>query len=197
MLPIRDAVPADNDQILAMNNAAVPAVNPHDADSLVELLDIADRTWVVDDAGTLGGLLVAFGPGAAYESRNYKRLSERYENFAYVDRIIVAETHRRLGLAGRLYAELAAHESAAVRNQLLCEVNVEPPNPQSIAFHDARAVRDRALRDLDHRLARIVDRLLVALEPERVEHLEAAATSRDGGGQAAGARGRHVHGQLL
>jgi predicted GNAT superfamily acetyltransferase len=137
MLPIRDAIPADNDQILVLNNAAVPAVNPHTADSLVELLDMADRAWVVDDAGTLGGLLVAFAPGATYQSRYYKRLSERYDNFAYVDRIVVAETHRRLGLAGRLYAELAAHASAAGRHQLLCEVNVEPPNPQSIAFHTA------------------------------------------------------------
>ena len=146
VLTIRDAVADDHAAILEMNNLAVPAVNPHDAESLVELLEMADRTWVVDDDGTLGGLLVAFAPGAGYGSKNYTWLSERYDNFGYVDRIVVAQTHRRLGLAGRLYAALADHAAAQGRDRLLCEVNVEPPNPQSIAFHEAdgwQAIQDR------------------------------------------------------
>ena len=148
MPTIRDASTADHAAILEMNNLAVPAVNPHDADSLVELLAMADRTWVVDDEGALGGLLVAFAPGAGYRSRNYRWLSERYGNFGYVDRIVVAETHRRLGLAGRLYAALAEHAGTSGRERLLCEVNVQPPNPQSIAFHEADGWR--AVQDLEH-----------------------------------------------
>ena len=108
MPTIRDAVSADHAAILAMNNQAVPAVNPHDPESLSALLVMADRTWVVDDDGALGGLLVAFGPGATYQSKNYRWLSERYDNFGYVDRIVVAQTHRRLGLAGRLARTEAA-----------------------------------------------------------------------------------------
>ncbi|MEM7286677.1 MAG: GNAT family N-acetyltransferase [Actinomycetota bacterium] len=148
MLTIRDAEAGDRHSILTMNNAAVPAVNPHDPDSLEGLLAMADRTWVVDDEGVLGGLLVAFGPGADYQSKNYRWLSERYDNFGYVDRIVVAETHRRLGLAGRLYAALADHAAASGRDRLLCEVNVDPPNPQSIAFHEADGWE--AVQDLEH-----------------------------------------------
>ncbi len=148
MLPIRPATVADHAAILAMNNAAVPAVNPHDAGSLVDLLAIADQAWVVDDDGALGGLLVAFAPGAGYQSKNYRWLSERYDNFGYVDRIIVADTHRRLGLAGRLYATLAHHAASQGRDRLLCEVNVEPPNPQSIAFHEADGWQP--IQDLEH-----------------------------------------------
>lgn len=161
MLTIREAVAEDRAAILEMNNQAVPAVNPHDAASLDELLSIADRTWVVDDDGALGGLLVAFAPGAGYESKNYRWLSERYDNFGYVDRIVVAETHRRLGLAGRLYEAFADHAAAAGRDRLLCEVNVAPPNPQSIAFHEANGWR--AVQDLEHApgaVVRYFERLL-------------------------------------
>ena len=161
MLTIRDAVPDDLPVVLALNNTAVPAVNPHDGDSLADLLAIADRTWVVDDNGSLGGLLVSFAPGAPYRSKNYKWLSERYDNFGYVDRIVVAETHRRLGLAGRLYATLAEHAATQGRDRLLCEVNVEPPNPQSIAFHEADGWQ--AIQDLEHApgaVVRYFERLL-------------------------------------
>ena len=161
MLTIREATPEDRPAILEMNNQAVPAVNPHDVASLDELLAIADRTWVVDDNGALGGLLVAFAPGAGYQSKNYRWLSERYDNFGYVDRIVVAETHRRLGLAGRLYEALAEHASARGRDRLLCEVNVEPPNPQSIAFHEANGWQ--AVQDLEHApgaVVRYFERLL-------------------------------------
>lgn len=147
--------------MLEMNNRAVPAVNPHDPESMDELLALADRTWVVDDHGVLGGLLVSFAPGAAYQSKNYRWLSERYDNFGYVDRIVVAESHRRLGLAGRLYDALADHAATAGRDRLLCEVNVEPPNPQSIAFHEANGWR--ALEDRHHgpgAVVRYFERLL-------------------------------------
>lgn len=141
-------------EALVMNNQAVPAVNPHDVESFGALVALADRTWVVGDAGRLGGLLVAFAPGAAYESSNYAWLSERYGNFGYVDRIIVADTHRRLGLAGRLYDTFVTHARASGKDRLLCEVNIEPANPISIAFH--RANGWNGIDDLEHGPGKVV-----------------------------------------
>jgi predicted GNAT superfamily acetyltransferase len=140
--------------MLAMNNAAVPAVNPHDEASFAELVAMADRAWVADDGTAIGALLVAFGPGAEYQSMNYQWLSERYDQFAYVDRIVVAPTYRRLGLAGRLYDSLAAHALATDCPTMLCEVNVEPPNPASIAFHQASGWT--AVEDLEHEPGKVV-----------------------------------------
>lgn len=151
---IRELASTDLSAVLALNNVAVPAVNPHDANSLEALVDTADRCWVVDDAGTLGGLLVSFAPGADYASRNYSWLSERYDNFGYVDRIVVAATHRRLGVAGRLYNTLAHHAASHGRDRLLCEVNLDPPNPQSIAFHTATGWVPIA--DLEHEPGKVV-----------------------------------------
>jgi uncharacterized protein len=155
---IRPLLAADMAAVLAMNNAAVPAVNPHDEATLAQLVSMADRSWVVDDDGVLGGLLVTFAPAAAYESANYRWLSERFgstdDAFRYVDRIVVAPTHRRRGLAGALYDTLADHAASVGAARLLCEVNVEPPNPRSIAFHEATGWSP--IDDLTHAPGKVV-----------------------------------------
>ena len=160
---IRDMQLADYEAVLSLNNAAVPAVNPHDEGSFAELVDSADRCWVVVDDATqaIGGLLVTFAPGATYASANYTWLSERYDDFRYVDRIVIAPSHKRQGLGARLYNELATHASAVGAARLLCEVNVEPPNPQSLAFHADNGWI--AIEDREHgpgKVVRYLQRLL-------------------------------------
>ncbi len=145
---LRDFAASDLSAALALNNAAVPAVNPHDAASLEELVGWADRAWVADVDGSLGGLLVTFAPGAPYSSTNYRWLSERFDRFRYVDRVVVSSHHRGLGIGRALYDGLERHARANGASLLLCEVNVQPPNPQSLGFHAAvgwRAVSDRIL----------------------------------------------------
>lgn len=151
---IRDLLETDLRAVLAMNNAAVPAVNPHDPASLEALLAIADRAWVADDGGALGGLLVTFAPGARYESANYQWLSERYDDFRYVDRVVVAPTHKRRGLGRRFYDVFEEASRLAGTARLLCEVNVEPPNPQSIAFHGQLGWQ--VIDDLEHGPGKVV-----------------------------------------
>ncbi|MEM6297015.1 MAG: GNAT family N-acetyltransferase [Myxococcota bacterium] len=145
---VRDARSSDFAAALTLNNAAVPAVNPHDAASFEQLLGWADRTWVADVDGDVGGLLVTFAPGSPYTSANYRWLSERFESFRYVDRVIVCPDHRGAGIGRALYEALESHAKSAGANSLLCEVNIDPPNPQSLAFHAAvgwRPVSDRVL----------------------------------------------------
>lgn len=147
---LRPLSPSDHARAVLLNNDAVPAVNPHDEASFAELIDQADRAWVFDDDGTLAAMLVTFAPGAAYGSRNYGWLSERYDDFRYVDRIIVAPSHKRMGLGASLYAALEEQATAVGAARLLCEVNVEPPNPQSVAFHEDRgweAIEDHWFAD--------------------------------------------------
>ncbi|MFV2040351.1 MAG: GNAT family N-acetyltransferase [Acidimicrobiales bacterium] len=154
MVEIRDIVAADVVGAVALNNAAVPAVNPHDEGSFAELLEMSDRSWVVDHDRGVGGLLVTFAPDASYRSANYVRLSACYDNFSYVDRIVVAPALWRRGLAARLYNTLADHARKQARTRLLCEVNVEPPNPRSVAFHEATGWQ--AIEDFQHGPGRVV-----------------------------------------
>jgi len=50
---------------------------------------------------------------------------------------VVAEAARGRGYARRLYAGLTEHALAAGHDLIVCEVNSDPPNPASDAFHAA------------------------------------------------------------
>jgi len=133
---IRDVAAADHAVLCALNNAAVPHVNSLEVSGLEELLEMAAHARVVERDGALAALLVAFAPGAAYPSANYRWFATRYDAFLYVDRVVVDPTARGRGIARALYDDLAAVATARAARHLTCEVNERPPNPGSLAFHE-------------------------------------------------------------
>jgi predicted GNAT superfamily acetyltransferase len=78
-----------------------------------------------------------FDQGAQYDSPNFLWFRSRYPRFVYVDRIVVASSARGRGLARRLYDDLFKQAIAAGHDRVVCEVNMQPPNPASDAFHAA------------------------------------------------------------
>ena len=75
-------------------------------------------------------------PGRPYDSANYRWFAARYDDFLYLDRVAVGERHRRRGVGGAIYEEMELR--ARPSGRMLCEVNLEPPNHPSLAFHSAR-----------------------------------------------------------
>jgi uncharacterized protein len=53
----------------------------------------------------------------------------------YIDRIIASSEARGQGFARCLYQELFAAARQAGHMRVVCEVNIDPPNPASEAFH--------------------------------------------------------------
>ena len=134
---IRDLQGSDLDAVLALNQAHEQELSPLDQDGLRGLLDMALAAWVAEVDGAVGGFAVAFAPGSAYESRNYRWFGERYEDFVYLDRVAVEPALRRRGVGGRLYDAL--EDLAGSRGALVaCEVNLVPRNDASLAFHAHR-----------------------------------------------------------
>lgn len=134
-MQIRDLTPADLPAVLVLNNDAAPAVNELDEAGLAWLFErSAQRLGVVTPEGDLVAFCLALEPGVPYESLNYRWFSERYRSFTYLDRIVVAPTHRRLGIGDALYGELE-ERSAPSSAWLLCEVNLRPANEGSLRFH--------------------------------------------------------------
>ncbi len=88
-------------------------------------------------AGNVAAFLLAFDQDADYDSPNYLWFRERYPRFVYVDRIVVAPAMRKRGLANRLYEDLFRVANDAGHDRVVCEVNSDPPNPASDAFHAA------------------------------------------------------------
>lgn len=125
-------------EVLALNEAVEEMTAPLDPARLAEMIRIAGFARArLNGQGRLAGFVIGFYPGAAYDSRNYAWVSDRFDRFAYVDRVVVAPESQGRGVARALYADFAADARARGCTRLLCEVNRVPPNPASDAFHAA------------------------------------------------------------
>jgi predicted GNAT superfamily acetyltransferase len=133
---VRDMVAADAPSILEFNDDVLPAVSPLDADGLDALVGQARRVLVVDDDLGACGFLIGLGPGCDYASDNYAWFSERYDEFNYVDRVVVAERARSGGVGTSLYDAFAKDAKGRDVKVVLAEVNTRPRNEGSLRFHD-------------------------------------------------------------
>ncbi len=145
---VRDATAADHAAVLALNNAHTPHVNALTDEEFAWLAGNAGHFRVaVNDAG-LAGFVLCLPPGVDYWSRYYKWFSERYSDFLYLDRVVVSPRTRRGGVGRALYDDL--HATAAGKWLRVClEVNLKPPNPVSIAFHEALGYRAIEVLEFD------------------------------------------------
>ncbi|MBX7199792.1 MAG: GNAT family N-acetyltransferase [Rhodospirillaceae bacterium] len=118
--------------MLDLNNAFAQELSfltPEKAAHLVAMARVAARI------GDADALLLAFDQDAAYDNPNFAWFKARYPRFVYVDRIVVAPAARGRGLAKALYLDL--FRRARGHERVVCEVNADPPNPASDAFHAA------------------------------------------------------------
>lgn len=132
---LRAADLLDEPHILSLNETNVVATAPLSASALRNLLSMAFRARVYGRHGHLHGFLIALDETAPSESPNFRWFRERLPRFVYVDRVVVSDVARRRGLGRALYQDLATASQQAGQRFLCCEVNVDPPNPVSDAFH--------------------------------------------------------------
>ena len=132
----RAVTPDDVPALALLNDAVVPAVNALGADGLAAHVPGCDLALVVaaDDGAPLAFLL-AVAPGAAYASENYRWFSAHRPGSLYVDRVVVAPHAHGRGLGRVLYDAVLDRARALGLGEVTCEVNLEPPNPGSLAFH--------------------------------------------------------------
>ena len=145
-VPVRPLQPSDHAAALALNNASLPALNELTDDELSRLADISLISLAAEVDGAFGGFCIVLGPGAEYASLNYRWFSERYTDFAYLDRIAVDPTLRRAGIGRAFYASLV-DTFTGTRPVLLCEVNVRPRNDVSLRFHHEVGFREVGQQD--------------------------------------------------
>jgi hypothetical protein len=87
------------------------------------------------------GFMLAFNkrptPVGKPGSMNWDWLAARMAEFVYLDRIAIAEPARGKGFARRMYEYLFITAESLGAKRIACEVNIDPPNPASDAFHAA------------------------------------------------------------
>ena len=152
----REVVEADLDEILSLNNDAVPAVNRLARADLARFAEQARSFLVVDSPGATGngpgiaGFLIGLhGPGVPYESANYAWFCERYDSFVYVDRIVIAASGRGAGVGSVLYTTFAERGRSAGAGVMLAEVNLRPRNERSLRFHARHGFVSVGTRETD------------------------------------------------
>ena len=94
--------------------------------------------------------LLAFEQTDAYDGGHFKWFCSRYDRFLYVDRVVVDEGHRGQGYGQALYADLFRRAEELGHDCIVCEVNVQPPNPGSDRFHAAQGFREVGRATIDH-----------------------------------------------
>jgi predicted GNAT superfamily acetyltransferase len=86
--------------------------------------------------------LMAFRKGAAYDSPNFLWFDARFDDFVYVDRIVIHPDHRGRGLAKTLYGDVEQFAASLRVPRLTCEIDIDPPNLLSLAFHGKWGFRE-------------------------------------------------------
>src|SRR5690606_1553659 len=87
---IRDVREHELDSVLALNNAAGPNILPLDAARVRFFFEHAEYFKVGEVNGHLAGFLIALSHQAPHDSANFRWFRDRYPEFLYIDRIVIA-----------------------------------------------------------------------------------------------------------
>lgn len=135
-MAIRPIQSFDLDAVLALNQGALEGVGFLDAGRLEWIVGLADLALVAEVDGQVAAFVITIAPDTTYDSPNYSWFEERFNAHSYLDRIVVAPSQRRTGIASLLYDEIERTLPVTL------EVYAEPPNEVSLAFHANRGYEE-------------------------------------------------------
>ena len=135
---IRPLASTDRAAVLRLNAENRPALAAVEAVELDQLLAYDGHHLVaVDPMGEVVGFLLSFPRESRYDDSEINELRRRVsESFYYICQVAIASTHRGRGIGRAFYDALAGVARARGARLLCCDVNLAPPNPTSLAFHD-------------------------------------------------------------
>ena len=134
-MEIRNLAPANIEAIWAINEQGLPGTGRVSEQEISDLLQFSSLSVGVFDGNELLGFVICLPPGTRYGSLNYQWFNDHYNAFVYVDRITVSTLHRNRGVGTKLYETVVAY-SKEKNIPIAAEVNLNPPNPGSIRFHE-------------------------------------------------------------
>jgi predicted GNAT superfamily acetyltransferase len=138
---IRDVREHELDSVLALNNNAGLAILPLDSAKVRRFYEQAEYFRVAERDGNLAGFLVGFGSATAHDSSNFAWFRERYPQFFYIDRIVVASRRRGGGVGRAFYADVQSFAELRYP-QLACEVFLDHGADPALLFHGSFGFRE-------------------------------------------------------
>ena len=128
---------ADLPLVLEINNANTPGVSELTLSELeTDIKNCLHALAIDNEHGEVCAFCITFAPDAPDAGTNHQWFAERYKSFVYLDRIAIDSNHQNRGLGALLYQSVEQQMLNSAEHSLLCcEVNLEPPNPGSLRFH--------------------------------------------------------------
>lgn len=133
-LTLRDVEAGDLAAVLALNNTAGASILPLEPSQLEWFYRHADYFRIATVDGQPAGFLIAVRATTPHASSNFRWFREHCPAFVYIDRVIVADSHRGHGLGRMLYSDVQSYAEVRSPN-LACEVFLEPRDDISLLFH--------------------------------------------------------------
>ena len=146
---VRSSTINDLPRILELNKNAVPAVNllnTQEGRNLFSQSEYFKCLWLHQE---VIGFLIALGPGATYESPNYRWFESQYDQFLYVDRIVIVPSHQGNGFGRMFYDKLREFAGERKTPRITCEVNLRPKNESSLRFHRRYGFREVGVQETE------------------------------------------------
>lgn len=141
------------DELLRTNNASARETSPLSRERFDQLISAASVAICVTPAAAF---LLAFEQSDDYDGGHFLWFRNRFDKFLYIDRVVVADEHRRQGFGRMLYADVFKRAIRLGHTRVVCEVNLQPPNPVSDRFHAVHRFKEvgRATIDSDAKTVR-------------------------------------------
>ena len=145
---------SDFDFILSLNQKTLPEVSSTDLVGIAYFLKNSSYFKIILHNNYPVGFCIGLMPGKDYSSENYIWVNKRYNSFIYVDRIVIDEKYRNIGIGSYLYTHLVKMYYGKVEN-IICEVNILPHNKPSINFHKKYGFKEIGQKDTENGKKRV------------------------------------------
>ena len=138
-LCMRPMTARDYPAVLRINEENVSVLSPLDGTrlALIHAMASVAEVFTLGEDGGVVGFLLALRPGTAYDSPNYGWFCDRYDDFLYIDRIVMDPCVRGRGLGKTAYCALFDFARDHGIGRLVAEIDSRPPNGPSLSFHRA------------------------------------------------------------
>tara|TARA_R100001377_G_scaffold85185_1_gene70687 strand:- start:429 stop:914 length:486 start_codon:yes stop_codon:yes gene_type:complete len=104
------------------------------AAGFADIARASDLDEVRTEDKAVSAFALAIGAGQPLDHIAYQWCMTRFENFVYLDRVVVDVRHRRSGIASAMLAALQVKAAAQGRELLLCQVHDRPANKSGHLF---------------------------------------------------------------
>lgn len=136
MTHIRNVIDGDFESIITLNDSEVQQTSPMNLVKLGWLVRLSSYCKVAVVEGEIAAFLIAIRDQAPYQNDNFAWFGSRFQEFLYVDRVVVGSAFSGRRIGSDMYRdmfEFARSQGVAI---VTCEYNIDPPNLASKAFHD-------------------------------------------------------------